>query len=294
MGDSSISVLSALELARASMSRGGLDQEVARSAGRDRVKFATQDRWAGVVVAVDGASQEAWSRREELSESLYQKLAATRPPDPAETLSASFRELDTSQPVRAETCTNCRIRPGFGPCPRCSGVGVLLVRHPNGDTSTVEDCPECEDGFSTCTVCGGSTKAVVATVRYVDRKPLRSYHLALAPEFAYLKEVIGWGYPDPFEMPEELAVDLERDATTSAYRGAQPGMLSEFRGFRLGDAAQRAWAFVRRVKAAPNFVVRSMRTFVLPFVVASFESSGEPVRIVLFATHDGSVRFQKL
>jgi hypothetical protein len=31
-----------------------------------------------------------------------------------------YRELDRNQPAQRTTCTNCRIRPGFGPCPRCS------------------------------------------------------------------------------------------------------------------------------------------------------------------------------
>ncbi len=291
MTQSSTSLLEILERSRAALATGALDEDVAQSAGVGAARYVAQERWAGIIVAAQGANEQGWSRREELSSELYEKLAASHGPPISEALAASFRELDTSQPVQPTTCTNCRIRPGFGPCPRCSGVGVLLVQSPTGNTSSVDDCPECEDGFATCTVCGGSTRTISATVRYVNRTPLAAQHLVLPNAVADLAGTLRGAFSAPGEIPAELAIELEADESATAYRGAQPGAMTDFRGYSLGDAARRALGFARRVRVAPNFLLRDLRTFAMPFITAAFSTSGSPVRIVMFVDTTLTPRF---
>ncbi len=294
MHDVKESVWDVLERTCKAMAAGALNADIATSAGRSGATYSSHDRWAGILLVAEGATEESWARREELSTDLYQELATMRGPSPAETLSASFREIDTSQPVEPITCTSCRIRPGFGPCPRCSGVGVLLVRTMSNDTTAVEDCPECEDGFAPCTACGGSTRAIAATVRYVDRKPMHATQLVLPEPVSHLRDVLLGGFPDPSSVPPDLLLDLEGKVTSSAYRGSRPGGWTDYRGYRLDDAVRRAEMFVRRVRNAPRFVLRELRSYALPFVVARFETADDVLRIVLYVDSGGIPRFQRL
>jgi len=294
MREGKMSIWDVLEQTCKAMAAGALNADIAASADCGSATYSSHDRWAGILLVAEGATEESWTRREELSTDLYRELSSTRGPSPAEALSATFREIDTSQPIEPITCTNCRIHPGFGPCPRCSGVGVLLVRNMSNDTTAVEDCPECEDGFAPCTVCGGSTRAIAATIRYVNRTPLRATQLVLPEAVGNLRDVLLWGFPDPSSVPADLLVDLEGKATSSAYRGAQPGGWTGYRGYRLDDAGRRAEMFARRVRNAPHFVLRELRTYALPFVVARFATTGDALQIVLYVDAEGQSRFQRL
>jgi len=109
-----------------------------------------------------------------------------------------------------------------------------------------------------------------------------------------LRDVLLWGFPDPSSVPADLLVDLEGKATSSAYRGAQPGGWTGYRGYRLDDAGRRAEMFARRVRNAPHFVLRELRTYALPFVVARFATTGDALQIVLYVDAEGQSRFQRL
>lgn len=282
MAESPNEFLTKLDEARRTLGAGPLHERIEQALQQSDLELVDEQRIATVVVSVRGGFQESWSRREELSTALYDKLSAIAPHSRRERVPVNYREIDRREPVRTVTCTNCRIRPGFGPCPRCSGVGVLLVQRPGSDSTDVQDCPECEDGFATCTVCGGSTECVEATVRYVNFKPFDANHVVTAT----LREALAQAYPEGTDLPSELAFDVA-GTTQSAYRGEQGSTARDFHGYPFGDAVQQARAFVRRVEAAPNFVIHELRTFALPFVLATFTSSSRSYRAVLYVGAGG-------
>jgi len=283
MIESPIQYLAKLNHARQSLD-GPLIESIARAVGESSLQLVEHHRIAAVLIAVRGGFQEAWSRREELSTDLYEKLDAVDAPARGTRVPFNFRELDRAQPVQRSTCSNCRIRPGFGPCPRCSGVGVLLVQRPGSDNSTVQDCPACDDGFATCTVCGGSTESLQATVRYVNYKPFDTNHIVSA---AY-RDALQGAFPAPSVPPDELAYDVEGSGGQSPYRGQQVSMDRDFHGHRFDDALKQARAFVQRVQSAPNFILHELQTYALPFVLATFDSPSRTHRSVLYIGADGT------
>ena len=54
---------------------------------------------------------------------------------------------------------------------------------------------------------------------------------------------------------------------------------------------EQARAFLRRVRAAPSFLVRDLRTFAIPFVLATFATGSSTQRGALFLNAAGAIRF---
>lgn len=283
MPDSPLEILAKLDRVSGELRAGAHNDTVAQAAEVPSVEATAQERLATVIVSVRGGFQEAWSRRDEMGISSYEALAAVTPPPRRGGAPIGYRQIDGDYPVERITCTHCRIRPGFGPCPRCTGVGVLVVQQPGSDNSSVVDCPDCEDGFSTCTVCGGSTKSVVATVRYVNVKPFEVNHVIPC----VCRDAFVRAYPDTAEPPEGLAYDLESASGQSAYRGAVASAEREFHGYVFGDSVRLARAFVHRVRSAPGFLIDTMRTYAFPFVLATFVSEAGTHRVVFFVDTKG-------
>lgn len=281
MIDSPTEYLAKLDRARQSFD-SSLCERIARAVGESSLQLVEQHRHAAIIIAVRGGFQEAWSRREEMSTDLYKKLDAVDAPARGVRVPFNFREIDRAQPIERSICSNCRIRPGFGPCPRCSGVGVLLIQQTGSEASLVQDCPACDDGFATCTVCGGSTASVQATIRYVNFKPFDTNHIVDAAH----RDALQAAFPTPSFPPDELAYDVEGGGAQSAYRG-QVSLDRDYHGYPFGDAVKQARAFVQRVQAAPNFVVHDLRTYALPFVLATFASASQTFRAALFIGADG-------
>jgi len=228
---------------------------------------------ATIVLAVRGGIQQAWTRQEEMGEATYQALLAETPPPKTNDRAADYRQIDNEVPVQRITCTHCRIRPGFGLCPRCQGVGVLLSDRPG--TESVLDCPDCEDGFATCTVCGGSTQSRVVTVRYVTIKPLRINHVIPCHGQEALKEA----YPDKVDLPSFLAYDLE---SSSAYRGTSADVGKDYFGFSFEDTIVRAKAFIDRLHSAPSFLVDSLQSFAMPYLLVHLVTRSQIRRRAVF------------
>lgn len=291
MGVAAVDIVDRLEQGRASLEQGPLLRTLEQSAG-ERLTLIGQRPRAAVLFLVRGGLQEAWSRQEELAAELYEKLDAVSARQAGERVPANFRELDRDQPIEWIQCTNCRIKPGFGPCPRCSGVGVLLERHANSDNSYVTDCPDCEDGFAVCTVCGGTQRTVRATVRYVNIKPLDANHVVGEAVDGNLRSVLEMAYPGMTTPPDALAIDLE--AGSSAYRGRVAGAQADFRGYAFGEGIGLARAFERRVQAAPNLQLYELKTFALPFVDVVVARGDREARAVLFIDSEGVLRFSML
>ena len=277
MAESPIEFLSKLDEARRTLGSGPLHERIQQALGHKDLALVDEQRLATVVVSVRGGFQESWSRREELSAELYERLTAIAPHSRRERVPVNFREIDRREPVRTITCSNCRIRPGFGPCPHCSGVGVLLLQRPGNESSYVADCPDCEDGFATCTVCNGSKECIEATVRYVNFKPFDANHIVTET----MRDALGQAYPSDTDLPTELAFDVE-GTSQSAYRGEHASMARDFHGYAFGDAVKQARAFVRRVEAAPNFVIHELKTFALPYVLATFSREMQSYRTVVY------------
>jgi hypothetical protein len=281
--DSLTEILGSLDRVSGELRAGAHNDSIAQVAEVPSVEATAQERLATVIVTVRGGFQEAWSRRDEMGIASYEALAAVTPPSRKGRAPLSYRKIDGDYPVERITCTHCRIRPGLGPCPRCTGVGVLLVQQPGSDNSNVVDCPDCEDGFATCTVCGGSTKSVVATVRYVNVKPFETNHVIPC----VCRDAFVRAYPDTVEPPEGLAYDLESPSGQSAYRGATASAEREFHGYVFGDSVKQARAFVHRVRSAPGFLIDTLRTYAFPFVLATFVSKTGTHRAVFFVNAAG-------
>ncbi len=283
MLDSLTEILGKLDRVSGELRSGAHNDSLAQAAQVPSVEATAQERLATVIVSVRGGFQEAWSRRDEMGMPSYEALAATSPPPRKGRAAIGYRQIDEGYPVERITCTHCRIRPGLGPCPRCTGVGVLVVQQPGSDNSSVVDCPDCEDGFATCTVCGGSTQSVLATVRYVNVKPFETNHVIPC---ACRGAIVGV-FPEATDPPEALAYDLDSPGGQSAYRGAVASAEREFHGYLLGDTVKQARAFVHRVRSAPGFLIDSLRTYAFPFVLATFESKAGSHRAVFLINANG-------
>jgi hypothetical protein len=284
MHDSSTEVPTKLDRIWSDIRAGAYDARVAKAANDAAIESIEQQRLATVVVTVRGGLQEAWSRREEMGTSSYEALATAVPPVGTGQATLSYRQVDGNQPVERIRCTHCQIRPGFGPCPRCTGVGVLIVQQPGGDNSNVIDCPACEDGFATCTVCDGSQQSVVATLRYVTIKPFATNHVIPCTCRDALLQV----YPETVDPPASLVYDVESPGGQSAYRGNVASAEREYHGYAFGDTVKQARAFVRRVQAAPSFLIDTLRAYAFPYILASFAGRSQTHRVVFFVDADGN------
>ncbi len=283
MHDSSIEIPAKLDRVRSDIRAGAYNAQVAKAANDPAIESIEQERLATVIVSVRGGFQEAWTRREEMGVPSYEALATAVPPARTDRTPLSYRQVDGNQPVERIRCTHCQIRPGFGPCPRCTGVGVLIVQQPGSDNSNVIDCPDCEDGFATCTVCGGSQQSVVAAVRYVNIKPFATNHVIPCTCRDALMQV----YPETIEPPASLVYDVESPGGQSAYRGNVASAEREYHGYAFGDTVKQARAFVRRVQAAPGFLIDTLHTYAFPFILASFAGKSRTHRVTFFLDADG-------
>lgn len=229
---------------------------------------------AAIVLSGEGVRRDSWTRPADLSEAELTRLTNAKPPV-REIIGRSFQRIDnpaTGVPMR---CTNCAVRPGLGPCPRCVGTGRLLQRDDQGN-DTWGSCI-CDGGFVRCAMCGGSLRVVRVTVRSVTDTvvPVQEWVL---PQIAIAATgtLQRLGAPSPLER---YLCSLESERVESAYRGTGHVVTPSFCGFELLDAADRARE--RLAQLAGRLHVHDAKPYAVPFLFLRFSIGGKPAHAVV-------------
>lgn len=229
---------------------------------------------AAVVIVGQGVRRNAWTRSAELSEQEVARLAKNDGAAPRALVERSFQTVDDAAAATPMQCTNCSVRPGFGPCPRCVGTGRVLGPGDDGKEAWVR-C-QCHNGFIPCTMCEGSRRVLRVDVRSIHDTlvPVEQWvvPLAAAEATTALRSLGG-----PSEIPPYLC-PLESAPVESAYRGAASMVTPRFFGFELFDASERARDQLAQL--AVSLHVLKTRTYAVPFLLMRYAIGGKTVDAV--------------
>ncbi len=193
--------------------------------------------------------REVSTQRIEIAAARIEKMRRT--PRPA-AVPSSHAVLGNVLERRA--CTLCTVRPGFGPCPFCTGTG----------------CDECEgQGFTKCTACDGAREIAIAELHMIDDRELR-LRATYAPSVplsldALLREAID----DSVDPPDALTFDLDRSSVFAPYREARVDADS-FEGHSFGDALLRARAQLERIREGGQQLEEELHAWARPFLLLTW------------------------
>ncbi|MBL8610119.1 MAG: hypothetical protein JNL38_22480 [Myxococcales bacterium] len=235
---------------------------------------------AAVLVSGRATRRDSWSEDVEISEALFAKLAAEPPIEPPKgTEPREQRRLDGASAIRA-VCTHCGVRPGLGPCPRCTGTGRLLLPGDDGG-GAARDCPDCDRGFVTCTVCEGTRAMVKAKLLHVTDHVVALHQLVLPDLPEWLEDPVRDMFAGAGDGLPEHAHDPEPSFTAAAYRGAQAASEQSFHGFAFGKANAAANELRARFAYGEGTSGASVKCYARPFLVARYHLRGVDRTVVV-------------
>lgn len=230
---------------------------------------------AAVWLQARAVRRESWVRSQEMTERELVQLAATDTSPSFAVPERSFQRVDAPERAVHARCSNCSVRPGFGPCPRCIGTGRVPQRQSNDEEVWVA-C-DCDGGFVRCTLCGGSQHVVRADVRVVTDRLVSLDRLVLPTRAATATsalERVAMPVPSP-----EFACTLENTPIESAYRGTASMTTPSFFEFELLDASERASKQVAQLRM--QFSTLRIESFAVAFVLLRYgEDSDAPCAVV--------------
>lgn len=240
--------------------------------------------WAAVVAWGHRVVREHWSKETELGERLFARLQSASVRGAGTSAAQQFQELDRARPPVPQRCSNCTLRPGLAPCLSCVGTGFLSRSYEDG-TDTMTPCG-CDSGFATCTVCDGSTKTVLASVRYVIDTPSQERRL-FVPEPAKLPpHTLSFALTSPGLLNDAHRMNPAPAARAYAYRDAAPEGVAPFHGFPFGGAAASALRWADAFGSGAHAV--QLDFWAVPFFLLHFTLKNSVVRLVAWRTTQGS------
>ncbi len=190
---------------------------------------------AALVLQTDGVRRDAWSDDVELSEPLFDTFprGAIPPADLNLGVERSFKLIDDATPTRKQRCSSCVVRPGFAPCTVCIGTGA--GSHAD---RYVDPCRGCQgQGFVNCETCGGTTRVIACSVRYVNDAPIRVRRTLVPDVDRKLRPFLEASIDPTASWSVHQAFDPEPSLVGTAYRGATAvRATADFHGFFFGDA----------------------------------------------------------
>ena len=214
---------------------------------------------AALVLQVDGVRRNTWSDEVELSRQLFDAFPRDHVPVPDLGPERSYKVIDDTVTAFERRCSSCVVRPGKSPCTVCLGTGAGS----EGDRYQ-DPCGACRgEGFLSCSTCGGSTRVVACSVRYVNDAPIK-VRRALVPEVERkLRSFLEAAIDPAASWPDALVFDPEPSLVGTAYRGASAVRATpDFRGFFFGDAVTRCLA--AREEASSGLARFVQRVFAIP------------------------------
>lgn len=225
---------------------------------------------AGVTLHARVQRREVREESMELSQAVVKVMQRGMPPVPEQFATMSRTVLGTID--KTVPCTLCGVRPGFGPCPRCVGTGVIAAR------GGMVDCPDCEEGWTTCTTCDGVRQVVIAKVRHVDDHDVEIRHTFLPLTTSRLEESL----LDAFvaDEPDEcLRFDLDLRSNNAPYRSAGDDVVRDnaFLGYRFAESIDRARKAVARLGGTGEWVREEVHAFARPFLWVAWGDEDPPV-----------------
>lgn len=240
---------------------------------------------AGVLVVGRALRRETWLEPVEISEALFERLSKGAPIEPPVGQDERDQsQLDAASAKRAD-CTHCGVRPGLGPCPRCTGTGLIARNDQNAPVWL--DCPDCDRGFVTCTVCEGTRRMIAAQLRHVHDHPVVLRRLVLPELPEWLDEAVRDLFASAGEPAAELAHDPEPTFSAAAYRGAMAASAAAFHGHTLGKANQEAYDLRAAFAYAKDTTNAAVRCYAQPFVIGRWHVRGMD-RTAVFLVSEGS------
>lgn len=238
---------------------------------------------AAIVLQIDGLRREAWTDDVELSERLFAEYPKGFPPAPDRTRPASYKVIDDEVPAVRQRCMNCVLRPGFSPCVRCGGTGVI---YEVGDSPLMTRCPDCHFGFSRCTTCEGTTVSVRARVRYVNDSPVNLRQLFVPELPKTIRSYVEGQISASLEWPEVLRFEPEPAMVGTAYRGASAVREPDFHGFFFGDALMRTTGSI--AQSTRDLVGSEVRAYGVAILWLVYEAVEGTSHMAFFSQPDGS------
>jgi hypothetical protein len=237
------------------------------------------EKHAGLLLVGSALRREEWTKDVEVSETLFERLAAEPDIAPPEgRVEAEQRRVDGARAKRV-SCTHCGVRPGLGPCPRCMGTGVVAGA---GNNPEFKECPNCDRGFIECSVCGGTRRVVVAPMRHVNDQVIAIHELVLPALHERVEEAARGLFATAGGPIASHEHDPEPAFAQAAYRGAQAASAGEFHGFAFGDASTRAVERRARFAYGEGMFNATVKCYAQPFLVARWKvGAGRAAVIVL-------------
>ena len=214
---------------------------------------------AALVLQVDGVRRNAWSDEVELSRGLFDAFPRDSVPAPDLGPERSYKVIDDTITAYERRCSSCAVRPGKSPCTVCLGSGAGS----HGDRYQ-DPCGACSgEGFLRCETCGGSTRVVACSVRYVNDAPIRVRRTLVPDVERKLRPFLEASIDPTAPWSSALAFDPEPSLVGTAYRGATAiRTTADFRGFFFGDAVTRCLA--AREEASSGLARFDQRVFAIP------------------------------
>lgn len=236
---------------------------------------------AAVVVVGKGGRRAAWTRSAELSELQLARLAK-RSTEPRALVERTFAVLVDSAEAVPMRCTNCMMRPGYGPCPRCIGTGKMHNEHHQEADEQWIRC-DCSGGFVRCTLCGGTQRVLRVDVQTVTDSVIDVEEWVVPNDIAVAAQTLrALGPP---ATTDAFACELESTRIESAYRGAAAMAAPRFFDFELLDAAARARE--RLAQLTGTLSPLAARTYAVPFFFLHYTLGAQHVDAVVRRAPNG-------
>ncbi len=219
---------------------------------------------AAVTVVARMQRREERTERLELAPSRAATLERAVPGLPSEFLDRRHHVL--ARIVARKRCTLCAVRPGFGPCPYCTGTG----------------CAECEGGWSPCTTCDGTREIALSDVRFVEDRSVTLVATYTASLPAWVEAVLRETFDVAADPPDVLAFELERPTAFAPYRVVQRAEESNtLLGHSYEEPLRHARRAIASMRAAGEVSREDVRAWIRPFLYVEWNDDPESPMVVL-------------